>query len=270
MQSQEVYLDSQHASVISNPSKKNDCYFFFSVPIVVPNNLDIVMRVDNFTCPISFFVVNESNNTLVTSTGTYTISTGNYNALTLKSALDGLMSGYTISYDGIKNKLTFSRSSPFTFLSTSTCLKILGFAEDQDHVSVSNSLTSSFVVNLAGTSQIYIDIPNITTRNISAKNDGGFTTIVKSIVSDVAYGSVLYYTNNTGATVVLGEKYISYLQVRLLDDDYNLLDLNGQYFTLTIEFSYRDNGLPSFIESGSLLDTVSLLPKIEEKETLAK
>lgn len=213
------------------------------------------MRIDNFTCPISFFVVNETNNKLVTSTGTYTITTGNYNANTLRTALASVMSGYTITYDSTQNKLTFSRTSAFTFYSTSTCFKLLGFGEDEDHASSSNSLTSDYVVNLSGTSLIYIDIPNITTRNISAKNNGGFTTIVKSIVNKVSYGSVLAYTNDTGSSIVLGEKYISYFQVRLLDDDYNLLDLSGQYFTLTIELSYEPNGQPVY-ESGSLLENV--------------
>jgi hypothetical protein len=213
------------------------------------------MKVENFVCPISFFVVNDTNNTLVTSTGTYTISEGNYNALSLKTELSSKMTGYTIVYDSNTNKLTFSRGSSFTFYSSSTCFRILGFQEDTDRVSSSNSLTSDFVVNLAGTSLVYIDIPNITTRNILSKNNGGFTTIVKSIVCDVPYGSVLTFVNATGSHVVLGEKYISYLQVRLLDDDYNLLDLNGQYFIMTIEFSYEYNGLP-VLESGNLIDAI--------------
>ena len=255
IQSQEIYLDSQYASATINTSKKNDCYFFFAVPVIVPQNYDVVMKVENFVCPISFFVVNDTNNTLVTSTGTYTISEGNYNALSLKTELSSKMTGYTITYDSNTNKLTFSSNSSFTFFGLSTCFRIIGFEEDEDHVSSANALTSDFVVNLAGTSLIYIDIPNITTRNILSKNNGGFTTIVKSVVCDVPYGSILTYTNATGSSVVLGEKYISYIQVRLLDDDYNLLDLNGQYFTLSVIFSYEYNGLP-------LLD--SLIPTENE------
>jgi hypothetical protein len=213
------------------------------------------MKIDNFTCPISFFVVNDSNNTLITSTGIYVIPEGNYNANTLRTALASVMTGYTITYDSASNKLTFTYSSGFTFLATSRCFRILGFAEDVDHSSTGNNLTSGYVVNLAGTSLVYIDIPNITTRNVLAKNNGGFTTIVKSIVCDVPYGSIMTYTNNTGSSVILGEKYISFLQVRLLDDDYNLLDLNGQYFTLTIEFSYEYNGTQVY-DSGNLIDVI--------------
>jgi hypothetical protein len=200
-------------------------------------------------------VVNETNNVLDTSTGIYTITEGNYSALTLKAELEGKMSGYAITYDANNNKLTFSRASGFTFYETSTCFRIIGFNEGQDHISQANLLRSDFVVNLAGTALLYIDIPNITTRNILSRNGGGFTTIVKSIVCDAPYGSLLTYTNNTGASVRLGEKYISYLQVRILDDDYNLLDLNGQYFSLTIELTYEHNGT-SYAETGNLLDAI--------------
>lgn len=270
IQSQEIYLDSQYASATVNTSKRNDCYFFFAVPIIVPQDYDIVLRIDNFTCPISFFAVNDTNNTLVTSTGTYTLTEGNYNALTLRAELQSQMIGYTVSYDASTNKMRISYSSPFTFMSTSTCFRILGFEEDVDHVSSSNALVSDFVVNLAGTSLLYIDIPNITTKNILAKNNGGFTTIVKSIVCDAPYGSILTYTNNTGASVRLGEKYISYLQVRILDDDYNLLDLNGQYFSLTIEMSYDHNGAPVSTETGNLLDAIKQQNQVRESLSVLK
>jgi hypothetical protein len=208
-------------------------------------------------------VVNETNNSLRTSTGDFTIAEGNYSALTLKTELEGRMTGYTITYDANNNKLTFSRGSSFTFYGSSTCFRILGFSEGEDHVSIGNALRSDFVVNLSGTALLYIDIPNITTRNILARNNGGFTTIVKSIVCDAPYGSLLTYTNNTGASVRLGEKYISYLQVRILDDDYNLLDLNGQYFSLTIEMTYEHNGSP-FSESGNLLDAIQQQTEVKK------
>lgn len=113
--------------------------------------------------------------------------------------------------------------------------------EGQNYTSIT-TLTSPYVVNLSGISLIYIDLPNVSTSNISSKNNGGFTTIVKSIVQDVPYGGILSYVNNTNSAVIVADKYISFFRVRLLDDDYKLLDLNGQNFTLTLELFYYFNG----------------------------
>lgn len=244
LQSQEVYLDSQYASVNSSSGKNSDLYFFLKTPIIVGNDHDVVLRVDNFVCPVSFYIVNDTNNTLVTSLGTYTITRGNYNALTLRTELDNI-TPFTISYSSSSGKLSFTYMTNFTFQATSTCFSILGFKEGSARTSTDSSLTGDYPVNLSGTSLVYIDIPNLTTRNISSKNEGGFTTIIKSVVCDVPYGSILSYVNNTNAAVVLGEKYISYIYVRLLDDNYSLLDLNGQHFTLTLEIFYYFNGKPS-------------------------
>lgn len=264
MQSQEIYLDSQYASVNlgATSGKNSDVYFFLSTPIVVGNDYDVVLRLQNFVCPMSFFVVNDSNNTLIVDETTYTIPEGNYNANTLQTKLASLLSSFTVTYDATTNKLTFQKTSSFTFASNSTCLKLLGFAEATAQTSVANKLTSTYVVNLAGTSLIYIDCPNITTRNISAKQNGGFTSIIKNVLVDVPYGSVLSYVNNTNSATLLGEKCISYFHIRLLDDDYNLLDLNGQYFTLTLELFYYQNGnAPGF--TGNLTDIADQAQKLK-------
>jgi hypothetical protein len=250
LQSQEIYLDSNYASINNTKNDYNsDMYFFLKTPIVCSSDHDIVLRVESFTCPISFFLINPFNNKLDFSINNvdYSVSftLGNYNALSLNSLLNSLLSPYnfTITYDSNKNKFTFTHSTQnFIFKSSSTIFKLLGFNDNVNYSSTLRILTSVFVINLSGTSLIYIDIPNITTKNISSKNDGGYTTIVKSIIQNVEYGSILNYVNNTSSAIVLKERYISFFQIRLLDDDYNLLDLQGQNFVLTLEIFYYYNG----------------------------
>lgn len=269
LQAQEIYLDSQYSTINNTNGKNNDVYFFLNAPVSIQYDHDIVLRIDNFVCPISFFVVNDSNNLLIINSTNYTIAEGNYNALTLTTELNSILSGFTVTYDANNNKLTFSRSTSFTISSSSTCLKIIGFSEISHTSSLSGLdyiLTSDYVVNLSGTSLIYIDIPTVTTRNISSKDGGAFTTIIKSIVCDVPYGSILSYTNNTTSAVVLKEKYISYFNVRLLDDEYNLLDLNGQHFTLTLELFFYPNG--SQILLGPNLSEAVRKQEFEKQEIL--
>lgn len=266
-QSQEFYLDSQYASVNLNKGKNSDVYFFLSVPVVIGNDHDIVLRLDNFVCPISWFLCSSSNQTLVVSGVSYQITEGNYNALTLKNQLNNILTGFSVTYDSATNKFTFVRGSPFSFDAQSTCFKLLGFEEGVNHTATQvgqvYTLTSNYIINLSGSSLLYVDLPNLSTKNVSAKNSCGFTTIVKSIVADAPYGSILSYVNNTNSAIVLGEKYISYFRVRLLDDDYNLLDLQGQHFTCTIELFFYYNGKPPGF-TGNLTDVV------QEQEILKK
>lgn len=246
LQTQEIYLDSQFATVNNTNGQNSNVYFFLNAPISVPNDHDIVLRIDNFVLPISFFVINNQTNTLVVNSVSYTIPVGNYNAIDLKNEMDGLLATITVGFDENNNKFTFTSANPFTLNLTSTCFRKIGFSENVNHVAVlvglDYVLTSDFVCNLAGTSLVYVDIPNLTTKNISSKNGGGYTSIVKSVVVDVPYGAILTYTNNTNSAVVLKEKYISFFQIRLLDDQYELLDLNNQNFTLTLELFFYYNG----------------------------
>lgn len=266
-QTQEIYLDSQYATVNNTNGENSNVYFFLNAPISIPNDHDIVMRIDNFVLPISFFVVSDTTNTLVVNTVPYTIPEGNYNANDLAIEINSLFPTILVSFDENNNKFTFTSASPFTLNSNSTCFRKIGFSEDTNHVAVLDGLdyvlTSDFVCNLAGTSLVYIDIPNLTTKNISSKNGGGYTSIVKSVVVDVPYGSILTYTNNTSSAVVLKEKYISFFQIRLLDDQYKLLDLNNQNFTLTIELFFYYNGQ-------QVLSGDNLIEAVRQQEEIKK
>lgn len=267
LQTQEVYLDSQYATVNNTNGENSNVYFFLNAPISIPNDHDIVLRIDNFVLPISFFVVNNETNVLVINGTPTSIPVGNYNANDLAIVINDLFPTITITFDSNNNKFTFTASFPFTLNSNSTCFRKIGFSENVDHVAVlvglDYVLTSDFVCNLAGTSLVYIDIPNLTTKNISSRNGGGFTSIVKSVVVDVPYGAILTYTNNTSSAVVLKEKYISFFQIRLLDDQYQPLDLNNQNFTLTLELFFYYNGQP-LLQGNNLVDAVRQQEEIKK------
>ena len=266
LQSQELYLDSAYATINTTNNGNGDVYFFLSAPVLVGNDHDIVLRLDNFTLPISFFLLDTGNNSLVINGITYTIAPGNYNALTLASTIDALIPQIA-TYTASNNKFTFTSNSAFTVSGSSTCFGVIGFNSGTDQVATLSggkyTLTSTYIVNLSGTPIVYIDIPNLTTRNISSKNNGGFTTIVKSIIQNVPYGSILSYVNNTMSAVVLREKYISYIHVRLLDSNYNILNLNGQNFNLTLELFFYNNGSAPNDSSMSLTDLVNSQEQIK-------
>ena len=82
--------------------------------------------------PYSFYNINSSYNVLKYSFDGVTINTlripiGNYNVNNLETILkSNLLSGFSVLYNSIQNKLTFTNSTTeFMFMSSSTCLQIL-------------------------------------------------------------------------------------------------------------------------------------------------
>lgn len=199
----------------------------------------MTLKILNGSIPVSFTLVNSSNNTLVINSTTYTLTKGNYNATSLLTELSTKLSGYTVTYSTTTNKYTLNNTTAdFTIKSSSTCLKLLGFATDADTASTSHTLTSTYNVDLSGDNTIYIDIANLHTHNLSSST-GTNTSIVKSILANVTYGSVLFLEDNGTAPMVLQEDHIGFFHIRMLGEDCStLLDFSNTDWQLTLEIGF--------------------------------
>ena len=241
----QVYLQSQNSTYTLNSSNQNsDLIFYFHEPITRPFGNDMKISLSSFVFPVSFYLVDSNNNQLVVNSTTYTLTNGNYSAKNLATHIKSLLgSSYTITYDSITNKYTFSHTTTdFTINSTSTCLTLLGFSS-ASHTSTSLSLVSDTVVNLSGQYNVlYVDISNILTNNISSLT-GRRTSIVESIPVTVPYGSVMYYENKASSSHSIQEDIISYIHVRILKEDMlTPVDFQGQDWNMTIEFGFESSG----------------------------
>lgn len=233
----ELYLDSSDATLKLNSTSNSDMIWVLKQPIVVPNGYNTLLKIRNMYLPITFYVVNSSNNLLVVGSTTYTIPVGNHTATTLKSALTSLLTGYTITFSTLTNKLTFTKASgDFTISSASTCLKILGFVPGTSYTSTSSILSSVFPIDLSGDNTIFIDVPNLKTPNIL---NGNSTSIIKSLLVTVPYGSILYYENQVDNGAIIQEDSISFIHVRILGEDSStLLDFQNNDWQITLDFSF--------------------------------
>ena len=236
----EIYLSSQYATTKFNGTSNSDMTFLFTSPIIPPLNHNMTLRLKNIYLPLSMYIINETNNVLVIDTSTYILSEGNYNANTLKTELSSKLGvNYTITYNNITNKLTFTNSlGNFTIQSTSTCLRILGFLENISYSSVANSLTSIYPIDLTGDNIVYISVPNLKTFNLSSKTSTQ-TSIISSLLVEVPYGSVLYYENPVLIGSVIQEDHISFIHVRVYGEDENtLLNLENAEWSITLEIGF--------------------------------
>lgn len=236
----EIYLNSKYASYnVNGTSNNSDMIFYFRSPIIPPLGYSTKIRVSNFVFPLSFTLVNGNNNRLVINGITYTLTQGNYNANSLRTHILSLIpSTFTMTFSSVTNKYTINNNTNFTINSTSTCLVLLGFTQ-QNHTSVANSLTSNAVVNLSGDNNvIYIDLANVPTLNISSTNSQR-TSVIKSIPVSVATGSIMYWENGTDSYVLTQTDNISFFHIRILGEDLvTPVQFNSQHWNMTLECSF--------------------------------
>jgi len=245
LMTQEIFLNSSQASINKNQSYNTDLIFFFDTPIYCTNDYNICLKLTNISIPLSYYNINQYNNSLNFNIGNFTITQGNYNALQLRNELNNLLSGVGIivSYSMTTMKFTFNRATAFQYLATSTTHTILGFngAKNSTLVGGIQTIISDNVIDLSYTKNIFIEVQNISTFNLTSLTQG-FTNIWKSLVVDKNQGSLLTYNNFDESSLKLKESFISYLEFKLLDDDGNLINLNGCHWNISIEVYFVFNG----------------------------
>ena len=152
----QIYLNSSNADSINNNN-----YNFVLPNLEIADGNYIYLSVQYANIPYSFYNINSTNNllnyTLNSVNYSITITSGNYNITQLVSFLKTNMTGFTISYNSITNKITFSHSTyNFNFLSSSTCLEILGFVKSTSYSSSNLSLSSKNCVSLITIKSLFV------------------------------------------------------------------------------------------------------------------
>lgn len=221
----QLYLSSSDATQQLNGEAKSDLIYLFTSPVIPPQNYNMTLKVVKMYLPISFTIINSTNNNLNLNTRQYTIPHGNYSATDLATAIMDAVSEYepsfTVEFNSITNKYRFSDLSSFEL--SGTIMELIGFYKDT--VGFGPELFSHLPVDLTGQNIIYIDVKNLSTFNLSSSTQTR-TSIVGSVLVNVPYGSVLYYEDTTGTAFTIQEDHISFIHVRLLGEDQKtLLDL---------------------------------------------
>ena len=237
----QIHLSSNSADRIYN---NNNCDCEFNLPLIeIPSQYHIHLSVQNAVIPFTFYNINDSNNVLyyILNTQQYQLNIikGNYNVNTLKTFLNNNMSGFTITYDKITNKYTFTNNLgyDFTILSSSTCYYLIGFTEENT-TSTNGILTSTRVINLAPIRIINV-LSNLLTNNIN-KISSNNKSIICSIPVMTQPFSVIHYVNSTGFKINSFTNTISTLQIKLTDQLGTLLDLNGSNWSMTLQVDIVD------------------------------
>lgn len=239
----QIFLNSKTASKYNN-GFSSDCTFYLP-PIEIPKRSRCYLSIQSCSIPYSFCNCDYYNNLLEYEINginhSLSIEQGNYNVTTLaKYLLDS--TGLTFTYNSTKNKFTITHSTHnFILKKESTCFELLGFEDNKDYSSVSRNLISTISINLFPIRAILIESHNIICNNINGyEAQQNNASVIGSIPVNTSPNSIITYSNN-GYTRFIVDRFenFTYLNIKLTDQDGDILDLNGCHWSLALQIDFN-------------------------------
>lgn len=202
------YIDTKIIAITSQSAtiKKNDTYLSnlrYEFGQYLTDEPDIIHRqvqLLNAQIPVSFYVINSTNNQFTLKLGagvltTYTIPVGNYQANSLITAIKTVVNNvnFNITISSINGCLTFTDTETIQINNNgvNTIGYVLGFPAGVFN-DTAFSLTAPFPLNLLGTKTLQVRSNNLSCSNISSVQ-GGATTLLATIpVSATPFGMIDY------------------------------------------------------------------------------
>ena len=219
--------------------------------------------------PLSYYNINENNNTIVISNdsrtnanGTYIITKGNYAVSDLYDVLlnttstnsqvcatsGGIQFGsyFTVSFDTIFLKFTFQSytstngaSTTATLLSSSTTAsRLLGFNLNTNYSFAIPSggtyytLYSSNLIDLSYTTKLLITCDQLLSNALDSNNVNVGSNVLISATAAQNSSTYMVYSNYFEKNLL--SRDIQYFTLNFLDQDRNKLNLNGLNWSMTI------------------------------------
>lgn len=241
---------------------------------ILYSHVDIV----NAQIPVSFYLINYTNNTLSYKINngviqTMTIERGNYNITTLITAIKQgfLNAGYafTITFNKITGKLTFVSPllTTFTVLSSGSggVNEIIGFDSVSSYTSVGNILVGEHPCSLIGIKKLKISSSALRTSGLSSGGGGDLLGIIP--VNAPPNGLLLYENNSTKKGGLLRNKEISNIDITITDENNRYVNFNNTEYSLTIAITttriLQENNNSSFRDSTQQIMNTSQPQPIE-------
>ena len=225
----QLYLDSKDAVFNNNE------YQFYLPSLEVTDGFYLYFSVVHVSIPYSFYNINYQNNyfSYVVDEIEYNIviEVGNYNINQLVTELKKQMVNFNIIYNSITNKIKFTNTLYDFRFNISKLLYLLGFTPN-NLTSYDKSIYSANCINLNYIRCINL-VSNICTYNIS-KSLRNNRSILASVQVNTQPYSIIQYTNNSYRSNLFKNR-LDNIMVRLVDNDENIINLNGLNFHITIQ-----------------------------------
>jgi len=246
--SQQIYLDSANAQIQLNGSKKSNCTFFFSDILKFDkNNIEMRLELVNAQVPISWYLINSTNNQFSTSTNgettfqIWTLPVGNYNATTFITMFQTYMgSAFTVSFSSITNTFTFTYGYgawTLTDIGCNSIFSIIGFGSGIKYHSTGTpiaTIQAPFSVAFGGLSKVNIKTSTFNLSNSDSYAKGNVQTICSLPVSSIQ-GGYIFYNNMTNFKSIFRNHELSSINIQIQDPQNNYIDFNNVDWTITLQ-----------------------------------
>lgn len=250
-----TYIENKLLNLNSeNATQKNGSFLssvYFQFNGLLNDDADVqsvFLSIQNAQFPYSFYNINVYNNLLKISTDAnppvvLTFTRGNYNATSFITEIQAQLvsagiTDITITISSITGLLTFTKTSgTFTlYYNGSTCFKVIGFNPSLDYTSVGSVLVAPYPCNLLGTLKLRIASYSLPISSIDSGVNGNWNILASLPINAGNFGLIMYEnTNNIQNTLDL--KILDGFDLEILDDDANLVNFNGIYWTITMMLS---------------------------------
>ena len=237
----DIIKDTKQYYLTASAGTSNNSYFksdvVFDITDLLKDDTNILyntISIIHCEIPYSFYVVNEYNNLLSLSTGDIYIDYGNYNANSLLKAINlKVPTNMLLSFNSTTGKFSLSYNNSFTINTTTTMYKLLGL-ENKQYTSSQNIINFPYPANLLGTKNLYIK-SNLMLSNFNSITKDYIT--IASIPVNVEPYSIVLYNNYTTSSHIIKNRKLDYIEIKLHDDNNNLVDFNNVDWTITIEIT---------------------------------
>ena len=246
--SAKIFLSSQGSNLVLNSTTINTDISFYFTPLLLSNTdkSHFVIGLESASIPVSINMVNSKNNTITINGNSYSIPAGNYTISEVLVLLNTYFNTFNITFTYSTNTnliTTTATAGSFTINSTTTG-KNLGFVAG----TYTSPYTNLSVVNLTSTLGIIIQIENVQTPNRDNSGSNGAT--LARIPITCGTQKILQYFNATPFFSQISNRELTYMRVRLLNDDYSPLDLVGKPdWFITIRVDFTEKNLPEEVPS---------------------
>jgi hypothetical protein len=197
-------------------------YIQFSIPYAV--------------IPVSYYIINENNNTLVVLqnniTTTYTFPTGNYTASLFMTQFPITMgASWSITLNNTNSIFTIKHSSlSFTLLSASTVDFVIGFTDN-----ISSTLVSGFHTAVMPRVCNFLPLPRINIKS-DELTSSSLDNIIITIPNNSKLNGQIVYQNSSNTKILFRENSLSRFVLSFVDDDNKYINFNGVSSFFTFQF----------------------------------
>jgi hypothetical protein len=231
------------AGRLLNGSKRSLIQYDIPAFLVLDDSIDYIQfNIASAIIPVSFYNINDTNNTLIIMengiTSSYIFPNGNYNANLFISTFKTLLpSRFDITLNPTTSIFTITNSTfaTFSILGSTTMDYILGFSGNI--TSTNNSLIMPRVCN-------FLSLPRICIRCSCLANSVLATDSKSTVQNDIILsvsnnsfpnGQIVYQNNGKIKSVFRCDRLDTFI-LSITDDDGNLIDFNGVSCFFTFQF----------------------------------